>query len=169
MDDRSFRLGDHGRYPAQNNSTVRYNIKTLLILTGFIGATLSVGLMIRPAIQTRILASVNHPNGTRLLVIQYFNHQPELFTTSIYFDDGDGKWRWYYFDHQDSYWGNADTETADNKIYITSKYRRIEFNTTTGECTTLHSGRQRYHEKSDTIKSLPAGVDEAPNPRATAG
>ena len=98
-------------------------------------------------------------------MIQYFNYQPELFTTSIYFDDGDGEWRWYYFDHQDSYWGGAEVEIADSEIRVTSKYRNIEFDTSTGECTTLRSGRRRFHENSDTIKSLRSGVEEASNPR----
>jgi hypothetical protein len=54
--------------------------------------------------QTRVIVKVDHPKGTRLCVIQQFNDfSPELFTTSISFDDGDGNWRWYYFDHEDSY------------------------------------------------------------------
>ncbi len=146
---------------------MRYNIKMLLILTAIVAVPLFGVLIVKPAIQTRVLASINHPNGTRLRVIQYFNYQPELFTTSIYFDDGNGEWRWYYFDHQDSYWGTADTEITDSKICITSKNRRVEFDTSTGECTTFHSGRRRYHKKSDTIKSLPPGVDAAPDPRNT--
>ncbi|MFT5302935.1 MAG: hypothetical protein ACI814_003752 [Mariniblastus sp.] len=144
---------------------MRYNIKTLLILTTIIAFVLSAILVVNGAIQTRTIVNVDHPNGTRLRVIQFFNDQPELFTTSIYFDDGDGEWRWYYFDHQDSYWGGAEIEMADNEIRVTSKYRNVEFNTSTGECTTFHSGKHRFHEKSDTIKSLPAGFVEAPKPR----
>jgi hypothetical protein len=144
---------------------LRYNIKTLLILTAIIASVLSAILIVDGAIQTRAIVNVDHPNGPRLRVIQYFNYQPELFTTSIYFDDGDGEWRWYYFDHEDSYWGGADVEIADNEIRVTSKYRNIEFDTSTGECTTFRSGKRRFHEKSDTIKSLPAGFEEASNPR----
>ena len=144
---------------------MRYNIKTLLILTAIIASVLSVILIVIGAIQTRAIVNVDHPNGTRLRVIQYFNYQPELFTTSIFFDDGDGNWRWYYFDHQDSYWGSAEIEIADNEISVTSKYRNLEFDTSTGECTTFHSGRRRFHEKSDTIKSLPQGLEKATNLR----
>ncbi len=84
---------------------MRYSTKTLLILTAIVASLLAMTLMVNSAIKTRVLASVDHPNGTRLRVVQYFNYQPELFTTSIYFDNGDGNWHWYYFDHEDSYWG----------------------------------------------------------------
>ena len=134
-----------------------------------IAVLLSIAFMVTAAIQTRVIASVDHPNGTRLRVIQYFNFQPELFTTSIYSDEGDGQWRWYYFDHEDSYWGSASTEINDSKILITSKNRRIEFETSTGECTTFHSDRNRFHKKSDTFKLLPDGVKEGSKPQENAG
>jgi hypothetical protein len=66
--------------------------------------------------QTRVIVKVDHPKGTRLCVIQQFNDfSPELFTTSISFDDGDGNWRWYYFDHEDSYW-NSITVCLENRL-----------------------------------------------------
>ncbi|MDB4766152.1 hypothetical protein OAG71_00545 [bacterium] len=147
----------------------RHNIKTLLTLTAFIAVSLSFILIVKGAIKARVLACVNHPNGTRLLVTQHFNYQPELFTTSLYFDDGDGTWRWYYFDHQDSYWHSADAIISDNKIRITSEYRSLEFDTSTGECVTSHSGRIRRHAKSNTIKMLPSGIDLSTNPNRAAG
>ena len=148
---------------------MRYNIKTLLILTVGIAVSLSVLLIVKGAIQTRVIVAVDHSIGTRLRVIQCFNYRAELFTTSMYFDDGDGKWRWYYIDHQDTYWGNAATEITNSKIYVTSKSRQIEFDTSTGECTVFHFGRRRDHEKSNRIHSLPPGVDDVPNPRKNAG
>ena len=83
---------------------MRYNIKFLLIITTIIAVSLAVIMSVRFAMQTRVIVKVDHPKGTRLCVIQQFNDfSPELFTTSISFDDGDGNWRWYYFDHEDSY------------------------------------------------------------------
>ena len=105
-----------------------------------------------------MIVSVDHPNGTRLRVTQQFNHQPELFTTSIHFDDGDGRWRWYYFDHQDFYWGSADAEIAGDRILVTARDRRIDFDTSTGRCSVMHEGRRRDHEKSEEFVALPAGA-----------
>ena len=147
---------------------MQYKIKTLFLLSAIIAVLLWGFLAVMAAIQPRVLASVDHPNGTRLRVTQCFNYRPELFTTSVYFDDGDGKWRWYYFDHQDSYWGNADTNIVDSKIYVTSKYRSVEFDTSTGECTTFRFGNQRFCEKLDTIKSLPAGTQNETRPQESA-
>jgi hypothetical protein len=141
-----------------------YRIKTLLIVTTATALALSVALIIASAIQTRVVASVDHPNGTRLRVTQQFNYQPELFTTSIYFDNGDGNWRWYYFDHEDSYWGHAETEVSGNSILVHSGNRRIEFDTLTGECNTAHGGRRRFQKKSDKINALPPELDDLPSP-----
>lgn len=139
---------------------MQYRIKSLLILTTLIGFVLAGIVFVIGATQSRVIASAEHPNGARFRVIQSFNYSPELFTTSIYFDDGDGKWRWYYFDHEDFYWGNASAEIVENKFIVVSRSRRIELDTITGECTTTHSGRTRKIGKSDRVEAFSLLLDE---------
>jgi hypothetical protein len=129
----------------------RFKTKTLLILMTGVAFLLTLTLSVNSMTKTRVVARVDHPNGTRLRIVQAFNYGPELFTTSIYFDPGDGKWRWYYFDHQDSYWDNAESKIANGVVLFISPGREIRFDTISGECTTYHCGRIRSHSRSDRI------------------
>lgn len=139
---------------------MQYRIKSLLLLTALVGFVLAGIVFVLGAIQSRVIASAEHPNGARFRVIQNFNYQPELFTTSVYFDDGDGRWRWYYFDHEDFYWGNATAEIDGDKFTVASGSRQIELDAITGECRTIHSGRTRTVAKSDRFKSFSPVLDE---------
>lgn len=107
------------------------------------------------ATKTRTIVSEDLPNGTRVRVIQSFSGEP--FDTSIYFDDGDGKWRWYYYDHEDWYWNNAKTHFSDGILNISSGKRQIVLNTNSGECETSGSqiGKAKRRPKSDRIVDLP--------------
>ena len=69
--------------------------------------------------------------------------------------DGDGTWRWYYYDHEDSYWCSADCEIEGPDIYISSPgYRSIQVNTVTGECKVSYAdGRIRTYGKSGRTDS----------------
>ena len=77
--------------------------------------------------------------------------------TEIFFDQGDGKWRWYYYDHEDSYWGSASYEITGSQIDITSLgNRRILFDTATGDCRwTNASGRSRETDRSTRTEVEP--------------
>ena len=113
---------------------MRFNLRHLFFLTLTCSLLLCAGLSLRSALATRIVASVDHSNGTRLRVVQRFEYSGDMFNTSIYFDNGDGHWRWYYFDHDDSYWGRAKSEVTENAVRIESNERKIQFDTVTGEC-----------------------------------
>lgn len=126
------------------------------MLTAIVGAILSIAVAIRSAIETRFVVNIDHPNGTRFRVVQKFEYSGDLFNTSIYFDDGDGQWRWYYYDHEDWYWGRAETNIDRSIIYVSANKRNVIFDTETGECTVSQlDGDSRHHRKSNRIKTLP--------------
>jgi hypothetical protein len=138
------------------HSVIQFGLKLLLMLVTIFCASLSVASVIRSAIEPRAVVSVDHPNGTRLLVTQEFSVISEPFVTEIFFDDGDGNWRWYYYDHEDTYWGSADYEIAGSEIHISSGKRKIQIDTLTGECTVSNvDGQTRTHGKSTKMDSLP--------------
>lgn len=56
---------------------------------------------------TRIIADANLPDGTRFIVTQKCNWSGEPFTTACYFKNQEGRWGWYYYDHEDIYWNRA--------------------------------------------------------------
>ncbi len=138
---------------------MRYKIRHLLILTAIVGAILSAAIVIHTAIEPRVVVNIDHPNGTRFRVVQEFQYNGDMFDTSIYFDDGDGQWRWYYYDHDDGYWGSAGTEIDGSMINVFSIKRSIKFDTETGECTvTQFEGGRRNQQKSIKFRTLPPGL-----------
>jgi hypothetical protein len=127
-----------------------------LILTAIVGAILSAAIVIRTAIEPRFVVNIDHPNGTRFRVVQEFQYNGEMFDTSIYFDDGNGQWRWYYYDHDDGYWGSAETKIDGSIINVFANKRSIKFDTETGECTvTQLEGGRRNQQKSSKFRTLP--------------
>lgn len=115
-------------------SAMQFTLRHVFFIILIVGAIFCASLYLQSKLEPRIVASVDHPNGTRLRVVQKFEYSGDFFKTSIYFDNGDEKWRWYYFDHDDSYWGTADTDVEVNEIRIESKRRLILFDTVTGQC-----------------------------------
>jgi len=141
----------------QQDRAVQFGLKHVLMLVTTVCAALSVAVVIRSALEPRVVASVVHPNGTRLVVTQEFGMIGEPFVTEIYFDDGGGSWKWYYYDHEDSYWGNADCAIVGSDIRVSSPGKRsIQLDTTTGECSVSNAeGRIRSYRKSTQIDTLP--------------
>ena len=114
-------------------------------------------VMVRDAVSTRAVVSEDLPNGTRIRIIQTFSGEP--FETAIYFDDGDGQWRWYYYDHEDWYWGRADTTYADGIVTIDASRRSVVFDTRTGECIIDGSQLGKTETgKSTRVVELPGGL-----------
>ena len=135
---------------------MRIRLRLFLLATA-IALVAAIGLFTYSIVKTRLVVNVDHPNGSRLRVVQKLGY--ESFYTAIYFDDGDGQWRWYYYDHNDAYWGSASILIDDNVIKITSDQRRIEMDTKTGDCT-ISDARENstIMRKSTKIVSLPEGV-----------
>ena len=134
---------------------MKYRLKHLFAVVTFFALACICFCVVRDAVATRTVVSEDLPNGTRIRIIQEFTGEP--FNTSIYFDDGDGQWRWYYYDHEDWYWGSADTDYANGVLYVASGNRSVVFDTTTGDCQINGSQLgKKTTEKSSRIASLPA-------------
>ncbi len=91
-------------------------------------------------LSTRTLADITGPDGTRFTVEQSFNYDPELFTTRCFSYSPDGTQRcWYYYDHEDDYWGESATTTAVDparKLLIVYRHGQeaVTFNYQTRTC-----------------------------------
>jgi len=141
---------------------MQFTLRHVFLIILIVGAILGTGLYLQSKLEPRIVASVDHPNGTRLRVVQKFEYSGDLFDTSIYFDNGDEKWRWYYFDHDDSYWGTADTDVQGNEIRIESRQRSIVFDTVTGQCRISNQEvGDRTYDRATQIVDLPPGILES--------
>lgn len=67
--------------------------------------------------RTRIVARTVAPNGVELCVTQYGG--VEGYYTSVYYRRPGSPWGWFYYDHQDLYWGTARVETDAARSLIT--------------------------------------------------
>jgi hypothetical protein len=77
-------------------------------------------LFVRHIDGPRILARAVAPDGTEFCVVQTCNWDLEFFTTSCYYRKPGGQWGWFYYDHQDWYWGRgrAEVDTAAKRISV---------------------------------------------------
>jgi hypothetical protein len=73
----------------------------------------AVVLFIRHIDGPRVVASAIAPDGTEFCVVQTCNWDLEFFTTSCYYRKPGGQWGWFYYDHEDWYWGSGRAE-VDN-------------------------------------------------------
>lgn len=112
----------------------QFGVNYLLVFVTTIGPSLSVASIIRGAMEAKVVISVDHSNGARLLVTQQFGQISEPFVPEVFLDGGDGKWRWYCKDHQDSFWGRANFEISGSSIHIsTAGIRGTLMDTLTGK------------------------------------
>lgn len=80
--------------------------------------SISLGIMFAAAIwfgvwhiqRPRMIARAVAPDGTEFCVVQTFNWNFELFTTSCYYRKPGGQWGWLYYDHEDVYWRSASVQ-----------------------------------------------------------
>ena len=128
----------------------KYRFKWILVIS-----LLAIGFAtLYLATQVRTIASVDHNNGTRLRVVQSYDAFI-FWDTSIYFDDGTGNWRWYYFEHEDTIRWRARVQIEKDIVRVSWNDCEIKFDTTNGDCTTRHASKVRKFNKSTTVKKLP--------------
>src|SRR4029079_19200623 len=75
-------------------------IVTLLILS-------SVGFFIWKFSKPRVVTRAVAPDGTEMCVVQQIG---EPFSTSFVYRKPGKQWGWFYYDHEDSYCGSAETQ-----------------------------------------------------------
>jgi hypothetical protein len=80
---------------------LRYAILFLLA----IGAIFLLGQSIKRFIGPRVVVRTTVPNVVEFCVVQKFSGEP--FNTSCYYRKPGGAWGWFYYDHEDDYWGQG--------------------------------------------------------------
>jgi hypothetical protein len=83
----------------------------LRIILGLLVVALIVGisLFIRHISVPRVVGRAVAPDGTEMCIVQECNWDAEPFTTSFVYRKPGTDWSWFYFDHQDWYWGASRT------------------------------------------------------------
>ena len=90
------------------------------------------------ATKTRTIAAVDLAENKKLRVVQTFGGEP--FDTKVYLDNkgvysGDGRWGFFYYNHEDGYWNDAETRIAGEVVSVMRNGRwTIRFNTSDGTC-----------------------------------
>lgn len=88
----------------------------------------------------RVIARAVSPGGVEMCIIQRCNWGPELFTTGFYYRKPGTTWGWFYYDHQDSYWGRGTVSldvTNTTAVFFRDSAPAVTFDWT-AERYTLH-------------------------------
>ncbi len=110
-----------------------FRIHHLLLLTMGVAILIAAWLMIKNATSTRTIAAIDLPLNMRFRLIQTFGGEP--FDTKIYFDSGDGRWGFYYYEHEDWYWNDAELKSDNETLTVFRDGKStIQLNTKTGVC-----------------------------------
>jgi len=114
-------------------SRFRFRIKHLLGFTAVVAFAVWIGITSRHVTSTRTIFAIDLPQNYRIRLIQDFGGEP--FDTQLYVDAGDGRWGFYYYEHEDWYWGEAEAEIHGETIHIMRGGRpTIRLDTRTGRC-----------------------------------
>jgi hypothetical protein len=95
--------------------------RQLALVAAILPPLAALGLSIARLAVPRVITYAVTSDGTEFCVLQTCNWSPaEPFTTSAYYRKPDGNWGWFYYDHEDSYWGHAraDIDNATKRISI---------------------------------------------------
>lgn len=134
---------------------IRYHLIFALGLAGLA----AFSLWLSRAQSPRIVARVATPEGLEACVLQKFNCSGEPFTTSFVFHKPGQPWKWFYYDHQDWYWGMARVvvaPTSNSLVIYRGNFRAITFDWDK-EVYTLHRRGTQWGPPS----SLPTGWSPA--------
>ena len=82
--------------------------------------------LVRHLDRTRIVAYADAPDGSAFCVVQRCNWSFEFFTTGCYYRKPGGRWYWFYYDHEDTYWGRGRTEIVTFWLTIEPSRSRSE-------------------------------------------
>lgn len=88
--------------------------RTIIISVGIaVLLVAAAGLFIWHINGPRVVARAVAPDGTEFCIVQTCNWNLEFFTTSCYYRKPGGRWGWFYYDHEDWYWGRGRAEVDD--------------------------------------------------------
>ncbi len=67
----------------------------------------------------RLVGRAVSPDGVEMCVVQRCNWSGEPFTTSFYCRYPGSNWAWFYYDHEDWYWGYSSASLDTNAMLAT--------------------------------------------------
>jgi hypothetical protein len=79
----------------------------IVLLTVIAVLVLGTALIIRHISSPRIVGRAATPEGSELCLVQKFTWDGDLFNTGFVYRKPGGQWNWFYYDHEDFYWGHA--------------------------------------------------------------
>lgn len=85
-------------------------VGVLLLLAAIAGACGFLAHIAKP----RVVARAITPEGVEMCVVQHCNWNAELFTTAFYYHQPGTNWGWFYYDHEDGYWGSGRVKLDTN-------------------------------------------------------
>lgn len=88
---------------------MRRRIQLLIV----IGLVMLLGLLIRWVVVPRTIASAIAPDGTQMCIVQQWGGEP--FATSFVYRKPGKAWGWFYYDHEDWYWGSGHVVVDTNR------------------------------------------------------
>jgi hypothetical protein len=117
-------------------------VRVRAVIVGLIAfATfVAIVLVVRPIVSPRIICRATAPDGTEMSLVQKFNWSGEPFTTSFVYRKPGDAWRWFYYDHQDDYWGSSRVvlnTNANTAVFYRRSLPAVTFNWNTASYT-LH-------------------------------
>ena len=133
-----------------------FRLPSLFVLTTAVAALIAAWLMIKDATSTRVIAAIDLPQNKRFRLIQTFRGEP--FDTKIFFDSGDGRWGFYYYEHEDWYWNDAELRSGNDTISVFREGKMtIQLNSKTGYCFVRRADgwEREYKTPVDYRTSLP--------------
>jgi len=92
----------------------------------------------------RVVGRAAAPDGTEMCLVQKCNWNGEPFTTSFVYRRPGGTWNWFYYDHQDSYWGRSRVELDTNAgvvVFYRGQYPAVTFEWATKTYKMRHGNR----------------------------
>jgi hypothetical protein len=129
-------------------------IRALIILVVIVVA--ATGLFCWHIRVPRIVARAVTPDGIEMCIVQQCNWSPEPFTTSfVYRKPGTG-WRWFYYDHQDNYWGGGRV-LLDTNTHVAVFYRGSSPTVTFAWDKEIYTLQRINRTLTNAQEQLPAG------------
>lgn len=116
---------------------VRFRTIYVLGLIAAVAVTICAGTALHRTVQyatsTRTIVAMDVSGNKRIRLIQDFGGEP--WDTKLYFDSGDGRWGFYYYEHEDWYWNEAELDVQGDVLHIIRDARStIQLNMRTGTC-----------------------------------
>ena len=99
----------------------RTKIILVTSVAGLVTAALGVRAFLRHISAPRIVARATSSGGVEMCIVQQCNWSAEPFTTSFVYRKPGADWGWFYYSHEDWYWGasrvSVDTNASSAVFY----------------------------------------------------